>query len=113
VKINETIKLNNVANLEYGSKEMAKLAKRIKRCSITAPQDADKLASSIIESSFFLNCFGVASASFKKMYSDLEAGGEKNLKGDVLYYLHSEFNEFYKQVQENKKKAEVQNDNEN
>lgn len=113
VEMTEKIKEVNALNLEYGSKEMIKLAKKIRKCSVQ--MDQEKLASHIVEASFFLNCFGVAGQAFKNAYEDIQ---DENMRGDVLFYLKEEFNNFYDSVH-NKKDieeaeiSEVKNDNEN
>lgn len=102
-KITNQIKDNNVKQLEYISKDMAKLASRMRFLNASNPSHADDLGSAVVEASFFVNAYGVASTAFRKMVTDLNEGDGP--KGDVLHYIFSEMDTFREEI---KAKAETQ-----
>ena len=104
--ITPEIKQRNIDNLEYGSKEMKKLAKRLQACTDKTEEERNKLAATIVEASFFLNCFGAASAAFSKAFVDVQ---NNDLKGSPIYYLLQEFKLLHEE--EVKKTMGANNDN--
>lgn len=95
--ITDKIKKNNIKQLEYVSKDMKSLAERLRSCNPSNPSDKDRLGSSIVEASFFVNAYGLASTAFRKMITDLNENGEA--QGDVLHYLFKEVDTFKDEIE--------------
>lgn len=92
-----------IRNLEFTSKEMRKLVKKINGCNTPDEDTQNKLASHCVEASLFINCFAVAGETFKSMLKDLNEG---DLKGDILFYLKEEFNTYYELIKKQTEKEE-------
>lgn len=90
MEISDQVIKNNIANLEYGAKELEKLAKKIKnkKNRRTTTEEKNEFAAIIVEASFMLNAFGAASGAFGKAFVDVQ---NESLKGNPLYYLKEEF----------------------
>lgn len=104
-KITNQIKNNNVKQLEFIAKDSKSLAGRIKMLNTSNPNHTDALGSSIVEASFFVNAFGLASQAFKNMVTDLNKEDSEGPRGDVLFYLFEEARKFEAEV---KAKRETQ-----
>lgn len=101
--ITDKIKKNNIKQLEYVSRDMQALAERLRLCNPSNPNDKDRLGSSIVETSFFVNAYGIAATAFRKMITDLNENGEA--QGDVLYYLFKEVDTFREEIEKVKESS--------
>ena len=96
---------SNIANLEYGAKELEKLAKKIKnrRNRRTTEEEQNEFAATIVEASFMLNAFGAASGAFGRAFQDVQAG---QLRGNPLFYLKEEFIRLHEESVKNEEKTD-------